>query len=199
MQMASVPSQRTNKLWTHAHHCDCRAAAVIFANGTYFVDMSHKKLHIHCLDFQYKNAFKITLQCSYARGFLLNQKRWAWDNSIWRALNVTNKPIVRLEALVAVIMKSTIFWDVTQRSPVGVYWCFRGTYWLHLQRQKSKSSKHSKLCRENVAWVQGKIQALRGPTDIRRRIKEQGTYSISVMGQSLQRREKQWQDYQWEV
>jgi hypothetical protein len=36
--MASVPSKRTNKLCTHAHHSDRSAAAAIFANGTYFVD-----------------------------------------------------------------------------------------------------------------------------------------------------------------
>jgi hypothetical protein len=58
LQMASVPSQRTNKLCTHVHHRDHRTAVAIFANGTYFLDTSRKKLHIHCLDFQYKNAFK---------------------------------------------------------------------------------------------------------------------------------------------
>jgi hypothetical protein len=41
LQMASVPSQRTNKLCTHAHHHDGSAAMAIFANGTYFVDMPH--------------------------------------------------------------------------------------------------------------------------------------------------------------
>jgi hypothetical protein len=38
LQMASVPSQRINKLCTQAHHRDRRAEAVIFANGNYFVD-----------------------------------------------------------------------------------------------------------------------------------------------------------------
>jgi hypothetical protein len=38
LQMASMPSKRTNKLCTHAHS-DCSAAAPIFANRTYFVDM----------------------------------------------------------------------------------------------------------------------------------------------------------------
>jgi hypothetical protein len=34
-----MPSKRTNKLSTHAHHSDRSIAAAIFANGTYFVDM----------------------------------------------------------------------------------------------------------------------------------------------------------------
>jgi hypothetical protein len=38
LQIASVPSKRTNKLCTHAHHTDRSVAAAIFANGTYFVD-----------------------------------------------------------------------------------------------------------------------------------------------------------------
>jgi hypothetical protein len=42
LQMASVPSQRTYKLCTHAHLRDRSAAAAIFANGTYFVDFVDK-------------------------------------------------------------------------------------------------------------------------------------------------------------
>jgi hypothetical protein len=38
LQMASMPSRRTNKLCTHAHYCDRSAAATVVANGTYFVD-----------------------------------------------------------------------------------------------------------------------------------------------------------------
>jgi hypothetical protein len=44
--MASVPSKRTNKLCTHAHHSDRSAAMAIFANGTYFVDTPY--MHIRC-------------------------------------------------------------------------------------------------------------------------------------------------------
>jgi hypothetical protein len=43
-QMASVPSQWTNKLCMRAHHRDRSAAAAIFANGTYFVDMPRRSL-----------------------------------------------------------------------------------------------------------------------------------------------------------
>jgi hypothetical protein len=41
LQIASVPSKRTNKLCMHAHHSDRSVAAAIFANGTYFVDTPH--------------------------------------------------------------------------------------------------------------------------------------------------------------
>jgi hypothetical protein len=49
LKITSVPSQRTNKLCMHAHCRDCSAAAVIFANGTYFVDMPRiTKRHLIC-------------------------------------------------------------------------------------------------------------------------------------------------------
>jgi hypothetical protein len=38
LQIASVPSKRTNKLCKHTHHSNRSVAAEIFANGTYFVD-----------------------------------------------------------------------------------------------------------------------------------------------------------------
>jgi hypothetical protein len=41
LQIASVPSKRTSKLCTHAHHSDGSVAAAIFANETYFVDTPH--------------------------------------------------------------------------------------------------------------------------------------------------------------
>jgi hypothetical protein len=42
LQIASVPSKRTKKLWMHAHRSDRSVAAAVFANGTYFVDTSRK-------------------------------------------------------------------------------------------------------------------------------------------------------------
>jgi hypothetical protein len=38
LKIASVPSKRTIKLCTHAHHSDRSVAAAIFASGTDFVD-----------------------------------------------------------------------------------------------------------------------------------------------------------------
>jgi hypothetical protein len=40
LQIGSVPSKRSNKLCTHAHHSDRSFAAAIVANGTNFVDTS---------------------------------------------------------------------------------------------------------------------------------------------------------------
>jgi hypothetical protein len=42
LQMAFVPSQRTNKLCTHVQHREGIAAVAIFANRTYFVYMPHR-------------------------------------------------------------------------------------------------------------------------------------------------------------
>jgi hypothetical protein len=40
------------------------------------------------------------------------------------------------EVLTAVVMKSTIFWDIMRYSPLRANTCFRGTYRLHLQDRK---------------------------------------------------------------
>jgi hypothetical protein len=42
--------------------------------------------------------------------------------------------------LAAVVMKSTIFWDITPCSPLNVDRRFGGTYRLHLQGRKHKLS-----------------------------------------------------------
>jgi hypothetical protein len=47
---------------------------------------------------------------------------------------VTNKlSFVGFEVLTAVVMKSTIFWDMTSCRPLKVNWRFGGTYRLHLE------------------------------------------------------------------
>jgi hypothetical protein len=43
---------------------------------------------------------------------------------------------VGFEALTAVVMKITIFWDITERSPLNVNRRFRGTYCLHHQGRR---------------------------------------------------------------
>jgi hypothetical protein len=48
---------------------------------------------------------------------------------------------VGFEDLTAVVMKSTIFWDITPCSPLSVNWRFGGTYRLHLQGRRNKYSK----------------------------------------------------------
>jgi hypothetical protein len=48
---------------------------------------------------------------------------------------------VGFEVLTAVVMKSTIFCDITPCNPFSVNRRFRGTYRLHLQDRKNKLSK----------------------------------------------------------
>jgi hypothetical protein len=48
---------------------------------------------------------------------------------------------VGFEVLTAVVMKSTIFWDITPCSPLSVNRRFGGTYLLHLRCRKNKLSK----------------------------------------------------------
>jgi hypothetical protein len=50
---------------------------------------------------------------------------------------------VEFEVLTPVVMKSTIFWDITPRSPLRVNRRFGGTYCLHLQGRRNKLSKKS--------------------------------------------------------
>jgi hypothetical protein len=50
------------------------------------------------------------------------------------------KSYVKSEVLIAVNIKSIIFWDVTPCSLLEVYRRFRGTYYLHLRNNKTVSS-----------------------------------------------------------
>jgi hypothetical protein len=43
------------------------------------------------------------------------------------------KVFVGFEVLTAVVMKSSVFWDITPCSPLKVNRCFGGTYRIHLQ------------------------------------------------------------------
>jgi hypothetical protein len=60
---------------------------------------------------------------------------WLWEcddlgmivNCIWPQWNGFRKSNYKgFEVLTAVVMKSTVFWDVTSCSPLKVSWCFRG-------------------------------------------------------------------------
>jgi hypothetical protein len=48
----------------------------------------------------------------------------------------TTKKYLGFEVLLALVMKSTTFWDIAQCSPLKVNRRFGGTYRLHLQDQK---------------------------------------------------------------
>jgi hypothetical protein len=47
------------------------------------------------------------------------------------------------EVLTAVVMKSSIFWNITPRSPLEVIRSFRGTCRLHLQGRRISQAKTS--------------------------------------------------------
>jgi hypothetical protein len=53
---------------------------------------------------------------------------------------------VGLEVLTAVVLKSTIFWDVMSCSPLRVNWRFGGTYHLHLQGRKISWARNQAIC-----------------------------------------------------
>jgi hypothetical protein len=49
---------------------------------------------------------------------------------------------VGFEGLIAVIMKSCVFCDITPCSPLKVSWCFRGTCCFHLQGQRISQARN---------------------------------------------------------
>jgi hypothetical protein len=55
--------------------------------------------------------------------------------------NVNKMELVGFAVLTAVVMKSTIFWDITPCGPLKGIRRFGGTYRLHLQGRKNKLSK----------------------------------------------------------
>jgi hypothetical protein len=52
------------------------------------------------------------------------------------------KLTVRFEVLTAVVMSSSIFWDITPYSPLNVNWRFGRTFRLHLQNRKIKLARN---------------------------------------------------------
>jgi hypothetical protein len=59
----------------------------------------------------------------------------------------SSPPIVTFEVLTAVVMKSTIFWDITPCSTMSVDRRFGGTYRLHLQGQKISWARNQRESR----------------------------------------------------
>jgi hypothetical protein len=55
--------------------------------------------------------------------------------------------IAGFEVLAAVVMKSTIFWDITPCSPLSVNRRFGGTYRLYLQGKKISSARNQRESR----------------------------------------------------
>jgi hypothetical protein len=58
-----------------------------------------------------------------------------------------NKYSVRFEVLTAVVMKSTLFWDITPCSPVHVNRRFGETYRLHIQGRRISRARNQRKSR----------------------------------------------------
>jgi hypothetical protein len=54
-------------------------------------------------------------------------------------------PLDKTRDLMAVVMKSFIFWDIAPCNPLKVNQCFGGIFYLYLQMSKNKSSKKQLL------------------------------------------------------
>jgi hypothetical protein len=55
--------------------------------------------------------------------------------------------------LTAVVLNSSIFWDITTCSPVKVNWLFRGTCRLHLQGRRISQARNQCESRWQAAWL----------------------------------------------
>jgi hypothetical protein len=69
---------------------------------------------------------------------------------------------VGLEVLTAVVMKSSVFLDITPCSPLEVSQCFGGTYRLHIQGRRINQARHqraagSKHCSTDFNELHGVI------------------------------------------
>jgi hypothetical protein len=82
-----------------------------------------------------------TILCPFLRrlGGPLNQRELGAKENIHNPAG--NRKSVGFEVLTAVVMKSTIFWDITPCIPLSVRRRFGGTYRLHLQGRNHKLSK----------------------------------------------------------
>jgi hypothetical protein len=89
---------------------------------------------------------------------------------------------VEFEVLTAVVMKSTIFWDITPRSPLKFNRRFGGTYCLHLQGRRISRVRYQRV---NEGWLSTDYTALyprkynfsRWSSDRRRGCKKEGACS----------------------
>jgi hypothetical protein len=54
------------------------------------------------------------------------------------------------EVLTAVVMKSSVFWDITPYNPLKVNRCFRGTCGLHFQGRRKRQARNQREEAERV-------------------------------------------------
>jgi hypothetical protein len=60
--------------------------------------------------------------------------------------------VLRLEVLTPVVMKGSIFWDITPCSPLKINRCFWGTYSLHLQGRRISRARNQHDSRAYACW-----------------------------------------------
>jgi hypothetical protein len=53
--------------------------------------------------------------------------------------------VVGFEVRTAEVMKSSVFWDITPRSPLKVNWRFGGTYRLHFQGRRMSQARNQQV------------------------------------------------------
>jgi hypothetical protein len=69
----------------------------------------------------------------------------------YRLYLTTKNMTVGSEVLTAVVMKTSVFWDITPCSPLKVNGRFGGTYRLHLQGRISRARYQREWCRQALA------------------------------------------------
>jgi hypothetical protein len=92
------------------------------------------------------------------------------SRSVSQSLRWSSNKDVGFEVLTAVVLKSTIFWDITPCRPLKVNRCFGGTYRVHRQGRRisrSRNQRESKwqekpcvLFLRNVSWLSTDYMAL---------------------------------------
>jgi hypothetical protein len=93
------------------------------------------------------------------------------------------------EVLTATTVKTTVLWDVTPCRPVEVYWCFGGTYCLHLQlRRETEISNHLLAS----CWLLGLVfdHKYGGSTFLRHVCQLLVTYTASHTGRQYSSKER---------
>jgi hypothetical protein len=68
--------------------------------------------------------------------------------------------IVGFKVLTAVVMESTIFWDITPCSPLKVNGRFGGTYHLYLQGRRIREARNSVIAGDKQSFHDGFLLGL---------------------------------------
>jgi hypothetical protein len=112
----------------------CVCYRIVLSNLIYIIFR-----HLQVLDYWDSVEKKSPSQCRHSLFSLI----FLWLLSLCALVSYfkRDKYYVGFEVLTAVVMKNTIFWDMTLCSPLSVNRRFGGTYRLHLQGRRNKLSK----------------------------------------------------------